>query len=132
MNSGTVSKAFGDRALRSLLSGFYTLELSTINKMKAINDDGAAITTKMFVDKRRLSATSAKEYAMTLLNDESVREYIVNTSFVRMQVEMCISSLHKFYDEILANTDITDEEINQASKYDNFEFNENRNDSTDA
>lgn len=132
MNSGTVSKAFGDRALRSLLSGFYTLELSTINKMKAINDDGAAITTKMFVDKRRLSATSAKEYAMTLLNDESVREYIVNTSFVRMQVEMCISSLHKFYDEILANTDITDEEINQASKYDNFEFNENRNDSIDA
>ena len=132
MNSGTVSKAFGDRALRSLLSGFYTLELSTINKMKTINDDGAAITTKMFVDKRRLSATSAKEYAMTLLNDESVREYIVNTSFVRMQVEMCISSLHKFYDEILANTDITDEEINQASKYDNFEFNENRNDSIDA
>lgn len=132
MNSGTASKVFGDRTLRSLLSGFYTLELSTINKMKAVNDDGAAIMTRMFVDKRRLSAVSAKEYAMTLLNDESVREYIVNTGFVRMQVEMCISSLHKFYDEILANTDITDEEINQASKYDNFEFNENSKDSIDA
>lgn len=131
MTSDNMPKAFGDRELRSILAHFYTLELSTINKLRTLNERSMAIMAMMLADERRFETGSAEKYAYVLIKDESIRRYVTEHHLALLQAKMCMETLRQLYDQIRQKTGIKADEIKQESMFDDLKIDAHVTDSTD-